>query len=358
MYKYNSVIGSKIFRVLIQKGEMNSYKLKKITNESLGSYHPSDSVFKSTKDQLLEWHLIQRMTRNVNGKLPKSMYTVSEFGRIIWNLNYEPHHVPKFLKLSQIICVSALIGITFLHKKVGKPERGTFLLGQGLIADHVDQINYNKTGYYDGFIRRGTSKEDIMEKRYRHATNYQDLDFTTEEVEKYFKILIDRKLIKPFQEQVNEIRYSIFPDVERFFSDCWISLFNSISYRIEILSKKPKRLSETEKKWYKLHHGEEQFNFVFMNTKLWKSYEDRYKLREKLTTAEVKRREKEMQNISINRLKEIDNEIVVLYDLIVEKYKEKIIGFPGFKELIISFVCPQNILEIVRMEINSNNRTS
>lgn len=353
MYKYNSVIASKIFEIIIQEGEINYYRLKKLTNKSLGSYHPSDSTIKSNIDHLLEWNLIQKKEENKKDKRPKSIFYVNELGHILSKLNYEPRDISKFLKISQIICVNALIGTTFLHKKVGKPERGDLLLGQGLITDDVSQIDYRETNYYDGFILRGVSKEDVIEKRYRNPTNYQDLDSTSEEVEQYFNMLLDKKIIKPSYEQDNKTRYSLSPNVEQFFSDCWISLFNSISSRIWVLSKTPKKLSNAEKEWYKLHFGEVQFNFVFMENKLWKSYEEQRTLREGLSPVDAKKLENEKNKISINKLKEINNEIIQLYDYIIEKYKDKVIGFVGFKELIISFVCPHDILEKVIKERTS-----
>jgi hypothetical protein len=345
-YKYDIQIGKKIVEIVgKEKDGITAYKLRKEVEKSQPR-GPSHDKISATQYQLETWQLLKRKD---NGKT--KLY-LTNLMMLLLQFNYEPHHIIKFLKISQAICVGSLIGTRYVKDRIDGVQRGDFLGGSGLIADNIKQTDFSKTKILYDFKRLGISKEEIIEKRFRNPTNYQDLEFTSEEIDDYLKLLTDLGLIISETDNMKCIRYIIHPKVEQFYVDWWIAFFNEISFRFYILSNSPRSLTGEEKNWYKTHYGEQNYNDIFNSNKYYKSIEEKRRLKKGITEREAHKLEKEQKEYRDRRLEEAKDNAIFLYGFLTKKYKDTVIGIPGLKELIIDFICPKGLLKIIERSKN------
>ena len=98
----------------------------------------------------------------------------------------------------------------------------TIRLSQPWSSSIADPLSTAKAVHYS-FILLGVSKKDILSSNTNHRYIFDDITFTTEEVDKAFNALVELKIIKPFGTLSGIIRYSVIDEqLREFVCECFI----------------------------------------------------------------------------------------------------------------------------------------
>lgn len=345
-YNYDILISHKIIESVDGKEDgINAYKLNNAVRDSCSNQSPSDSKIFATRQQLENWHILEKR----KGEKGKDMFHLSELWKILSSFKFEPHDLPMFIRKVHTICVGAL-GLPQNVERTGPPQLGDICTGLGLIVDDLDQIDLEQTKFVTRYLELGISKEDLINKR-NFVDNIQYPDFSSYEIDKYFDFLCDQGMIIPSHIRKGSTRYVLSPEVRDFYTNCYIPLNVAVIQRFFILVSSPKTLREEDKVWYKLHHGQRKYDAIFKSRKLEKSFENKYRIKNGITDTEAYQIEKKIKESRKRRLEKANEYLILIHDLIMKKYEDKVIGIPGLKELLISLVCPTNILDTVKKDL-------
>ncbi|HEX6671458.1 MAG TPA: hypothetical protein VF084_04445 [Nitrososphaeraceae archaeon] len=360
IFKYKQSIANTIIHVLAKK-KAN----EKITKDELlwrvdKLKHPPDpltntkqtinSTHFSSALQLLIQHdlVIKEKDITIQGSLKrkKTIYSLSDLGLFFYKHKYEIKDIEKFVKISQLLSVVALLGSSALEERkiaLGeKPQAADQVIPQENILNLA--INKRIKAKYGYLTRKeGVSRKDLLEKRYYLTqSNLLRLALTEKEANDYLDFLSDKKILKINPYEGDEKRYQLYnKEIEDFMNEAWVSLFSFLLMRIKTkLHYLVKKLDLIEKKWCITHLGKWSTNNMINHWYSQRSIGD-YKKPINYSYLEKSYREE---------IKQINNLILNKYDKLFSRYGNTFKSLPGMENLIISLVCSKEMIDHVRGE--------
>ena len=309
LHKYNSSVADQILQVISIEKEINHYRLRKLVKDDFKKhnppYNPSNAQFEATIHELMNRKLISKNeTKNESGG-KRSLFCQTEIEEIRNRLGYGIEEYLKIYKICQMISVFAVLGI-----------------------NKVKRINHH---HAYAIKVRGISEEDITERRYiDDQTNFELHKFTKEELHEYFSILKAKWIIQVWDVKENEIRYIISQKYRKFLLDVWVYLYSAIIGKISNKWRYVDRPSPEEIRWYEMIYGKEAAKKCIIEC---------YEIRN-----EIKERKLEEHEKSIIQNKSNNAEIIKKFESISRKYHALNNDLYGFRDVVISIVCPSELL--------------
>ena len=312
-------MADQILKIISEEIKINHYKLRKLTNENLRklnlTHSPSNSQFEATINELLNRKLIiKTKIDKIDGK-KGTWFEQSEIEKIRNRFNYGLEEYLKIYKTCQMISVFAALGIT-----------------------KVKRINPHHA--YAEKVR-GVSVEDIIERRHIGTqANFENLNFKREDLNEYFAILKEKGIIRILQIMDNEIRYIASNKYKKFLLDVWVYLYSKIDGKISNKWRYVDKPNSEEIGWYETMYGKKacQKNIINCN----------------LIRKEIRSNKSKIYDRSIIQNKSNNLEIIRKYENISGKYHSLNDDLFGFRDIVISVVCPKGLLNSIKNEISKD----
>jgi hypothetical protein len=361
-FKYKQSIANSIIHVLSKKKADEKIWKAELWRRVDKLIHPSDrndhtkpklntTHFSSALQALIQYRLVIKQKSKIKqGTLEqiKYIYSLSDLGLFFYKRKYEIKDIEKFVKISQLLLVVALFGSSALEeRKTGeKPQAGDKVVPQEIFLN-FDKNKRIKAKYKYGTRKEGLSKKDILEKRhYLTQSNLLRLNLTNREVDDYFNFLLGKKILKVYSYEGGEERYQLYDkNLEEFMNEVWVSLFSLLLMRIKTkLHYLVRKIDNDEKKWWITHLGKR--NTILMNNDWFEKGKDIRKNKKSNNYLYLERKCK------VN-VEQFNNLIIKKYDELFANYKNIFELLPDMKNIIISLVCPKEMIDYIREE-NTN----
>jgi DNA-binding PadR family transcriptional regulator len=317
-YAYDSLLCKKITGYLQINGEQRANNLRRNIEKMYAGPKPArPRIFKNLVI-LRNWGLINKRREYSSGGLEKTFYSLTEIGLICTKYDYEPEDYNKFYNVCYLISEIALFGGKEEKERTGNAQAGD-------LGYHDPVTNKYKILYFEK--KEGVSVKEILRR------NNDSMNLSKEEVEEYLNFLQSKGIIGPIYDAFGEKRYQILnDDFKEFIDDIWSHLSGPIHMSITLKWYYIKRPSLIEKEWMIRFRGK-------------KATEDFIKRYDSIRK-NIKEKSPHLRVNPIHNTNEINKKIIEGYKMISQKYpKDKDFGnLKGFKETILSLVCPSEIL--------------
>jgi hypothetical protein len=347
-YQHDPIISTSILKSIQKEGQRSeliwmsvyAYCSTKISRKI------SKSHFSKNMKYLKEHNLIYQI--HTNKKLKNGhqeiVYKLTNLGKICLKNRYDPSNYLRFVKLSQMICVAALFGVSVIKKR---KNNSIIEVGDAVIINPATFVK-NKSAPADYYhieerIRKGVSKKDLIDKIYHTSqANYLYLNYTENEIDHGFNILKEKKTIKPFTDN-DEERYCLYDQkMENFISRCWTNIVNWIHFRIEIKAGYLFRnLDKSEKDWLTDHLGKKRADNLIKNWVLSKRYwkKEGYDFKNS-----------KYKDHYIKILKKQTEQILGEYNYLNVESKKVFSNFTEIGSHIMALVCPKELFDNIKSD--------
>lgn len=359
MYKYNLPVWKAILEILSKKSKEDVLGFNELCKRLDNLIHtpkdaPKKNLNRTNYSKILKSLENKRLIKVEKGKIkqgnrPKNDYSLSEIGLLCYKQNYELEEIDKFAKISHMICAAALFGSSEKKERrldLGeKPQAGDlFEPDKFPPSPDENKRTFGKFYYYDNY-KKGVSKKDILERRYNNKqANFLRLSISKNEIDEYFGLLIEKKVLRIPAYEDKEERYVLFDEpTGNFISKCWGNLYNDIYCRIEIkMNYLYKKMKKIEKDWCIKHLGRRRTDLMISN---W--YEIYNKRKKEKDTAIV---DPDSERYYDSRIKMYNENIVKEYGELYSQLEKVFRNLPHFEILALDLICPEELLDMIKEE--------
>lgn len=157
------------------------------------------------------------------------------------------------------------------------------------------------------------------------------------DLNEYFAILKEKGIIRVLRVIDNEIRYIVSKKYKKFLLDVWVYLYSTIDGKISNKWCYVDKPNSEEIGWYETMYGKKDCQKSIINCNL--------------NRKEIRSNNPKVYERSIIQNKSNNLEIIKKYESISRKYHSLNDDLFGFRDIVISVVCPKELLDSIKNEI-------